>query len=33
VYGIDPDGAGKSGVDYWLSWAGMQKANYEEFGY
>jgi hypothetical protein len=29
---IDPEGAGKAGVDYWLSWAGMQKANFEEFG-
>jgi hypothetical protein len=30
---IDPHGAGKTGVDYWLSWARMQKANFEEFGY
>jgi hypothetical protein len=30
---IDPGGAGKSGIDYWLGWAGMQKANFEEFGY
>ncbi|MBO9683457.1 MAG: SMI1/KNR4 family protein [Flavisolibacter sp.] len=29
---IDPNGAGKTGVDYWLSWAGMQRANFEEFG-
>jgi len=27
---IDPDGAGKTGVDYWLAWANMQKANYNE---
>jgi hypothetical protein len=30
---IDPEGAGKSGVNYWLEWAEMQKANFEEFGY
>ena len=30
---IDPAGAGSSGIDYWLSWTNMQKANFEEFGY
>lgn len=25
---IDPTGAGLTGVDYWLGWAEMQKANY-----
>jgi hypothetical protein len=30
---IDPEGAGKDGVDYWLSWSAMLKANFEEFGY
>ena len=30
---IDPDGAGKPGIDYWLGWAGAQKANFEEFAY
>lgn len=29
---IDPTGAGLTGVDYWLSWTNMQKANFEEFG-
>jgi hypothetical protein len=29
---IDPDGAGKTGIDYWLSWAAMQRANFQEFG-
>jgi hypothetical protein len=29
---IDPEGAGKSGMNYWLGWAEMQKAN-EEFDY
>lgn len=29
---IDPKGAGLTGVDYWLSWTDMQKANFEEFG-
>jgi hypothetical protein len=28
---IDPAGAGLTGVDYWLSWTNMQKANFEEF--
>lgn len=28
---IDPTGAGLTGIDYWLSWANMQKANFEEF--
>ena len=27
---IDPQGAGKTGIDYWLSWVGMQKANFEK---
>ncbi|MDJ1485037.1 SMI1/KNR4 family protein [Cytophagaceae bacterium YF14B1] len=30
---IDPQGAGKTGVDYWLGWSGMQSANFERFGY
>ena len=29
---IDPSGAGKTGVGYWLGWAGMQRGNFEEFG-
>lgn len=29
---IDPAGAGLTGIDYWLSWTNMQKANFEEFG-
>ena len=29
---IDPTGAGNTGVDYWLSWTRMQKANFEIFG-
>lgn len=29
---IDPTGAGSTGIDYWLSWVSMQKANSEEFG-
>ncbi|MNL48038.1 hypothetical protein D3C87_1708650 [compost metagenome] len=28
---IDPTGAGLTGIDYWLSWANMQKANFVEF--
>jgi len=27
---IDPKGAGKTGVDYWLTWVNIQKANFEE---
>lgn len=30
-FGIDPYGAGRTGIDYWLSWAEMQRANFEEF--
>ena len=30
---IDPHGAGKTGIDYWLGWEAMQKENFEEFGY
>jgi hypothetical protein len=30
---IDPDGAGKTGVNYWLSWTSMQRENFNEFGY
>ena len=29
---IDPAGAGLTGIDYWLSWTNMQKANFEKFG-
>lgn len=29
---IDPAGAGLTGIDYWLRWSNMQKANFEEFG-
>ena len=29
---IDANGAGSTGIDYWLSWSSMQKANFEEFG-
>lgn len=29
---IDPTGAGLTGIDYWLSWSNMQKANFKEFG-
>ena len=29
---IDPIGAGSTGIDYWLSWASMQKSNFEMFG-
>ena len=29
---IDPEGAGKTGIDYWLNWVGVQKLNYEDFG-
>ena len=29
---IDPTGAGLTGVEYWLSWTNMQKANFERFG-
>jgi hypothetical protein len=28
---IDPSGAGNSGVEYWIDWTNMQKANFEEF--
>ena len=30
---IDPKGAGTHGMDYWLQWEEMYKANFEEFGY
>jgi hypothetical protein len=30
---IDPNGAGSTGKSYWTSWAEMEKANFEEFGY
>lgn len=29
---IDPEGAGKTGVDYWLGWVAMEKENEELFG-
>jgi hypothetical protein len=29
---IDPTGAGTLGTDYWLTWAGMLRGNFEEFG-
>ncbi len=29
---IDPTGAGKTGVDYWLEWVAMEKENDEMFG-
>jgi hypothetical protein len=29
---IDPNGAGLTGVEYWLSWANMQKENFEAIG-
>lgn len=29
---IDPSGAGLTGIDYWLSWTSMLKADFEEFG-
>ena len=32
-FNIDPKGAGKTGVDYWLGWSGMQRANFETFGH
>ncbi|RDC54769.1 hypothetical protein DU508_19900 [Pedobacter chinensis] len=28
---IDPEGAGRTGVDYWLRWAAMEKSNEEYF--
>lgn len=31
-FAIDPQGAGKSGIDYWLGWARMLKANEDKFG-
>lgn len=31
-FNIDSSGAGKTGIDYWLGWAGMQRGNYEDFG-
>lgn len=31
-FSIDPDGAGKYGVDYWLGWVSMQKQNFIDFG-
>jgi hypothetical protein len=30
-FAIDPEGAGRSGVDYWLSWAKMDRENQEYF--
>ena len=30
---IDPEGAGKTGIDYWLLWVDGLQAEYEEFGY
>lgn len=30
---IDPTGAGKTGIDYWLSWVGMEEENYRLFGH
>jgi hypothetical protein len=32
-FNIDAKGAGKPGLGYWLGWSGMQRANFEEFGY
>ena len=29
---IDPTGAGLTGIDYWLCWTNMLKADFEEFG-
>jgi hypothetical protein len=29
-FGIDPTGAGKTGIDYWLTWASGQRADFEE---
>lgn len=29
-FSIDPTGAGKDGIDYWISWINMTKENYEE---
>jgi len=29
---IDPNGAGKTGIDYWLDWVAMMKENEEYFG-
>jgi len=29
---INPNGAGKTGVDYWLNYAAMERSNFEEFG-
>ncbi|MFD1256246.1 hypothetical protein ACFQ3S_05515 [Mucilaginibacter terrae] len=29
---IDPEGAGKTGIDYWLGWVSMGKWNFEHFG-
>ncbi|WP_293304476.1 SMI1/KNR4 family protein [Pedobacter sp. UBA5917] len=29
---IDPNGAGKTGIDYWLDWVAMEKENDELFG-
>lgn len=31
-FNIDPLGAGKTGKGYWLGWADMLRANFEEFG-
>jgi len=29
---IDPEGAGKTGIDYWLGWISMERENLENFG-
>jgi len=29
---IDPSGAGLTGIDYWLNWTSLQKADFEDFG-
>ncbi|MFI5219247.1 MAG: hypothetical protein ACHQNT_07130 [Bacteroidia bacterium] len=31
-FNIDPEGAGTTGKNYWMSWIEMGKANYAEFG-
>lgn len=30
---LDPEGAGKTGIDYWLLWASGLRTEFEEFGY
>ncbi|MFW0717839.1 hypothetical protein [Pedobacter sp. N23S346] len=30
---IDPTGAGKTGIDYWLGWIAMEEENYRLFGH